>query len=186
MGRNVLSSQDFINILSGVEFETTNTRKIFLRLQHEIEDSNKMFTLQFCGTASTSPTVINIQYERCRGPMRHTVAIREIETTFFDPASVFLSTHWWSQKPASQFLAKEACSFYKRDLFRRFSAHPASVFLKHSGRNWAKSRLQFLSASFYVPEWPCMCSQVCVVNLISYCRMCSLTTGSFRHIETGT
>ena len=71
---------DFINILSGVEFETTNTRKIFLRLQHEIEDSNKMFTLQFCGTASTSPTVINIQYERCRGPMRHTVAIRDVET----------------------------------------------------------------------------------------------------------
>jgi hypothetical protein len=32
---------------------------------------------------------------------------------------------------------------------------PASVFLKHSGRNWAKSRLQFLSASFYVPERPC-------------------------------
>ncbi len=85
----------------------------------------------------------------------HTGSIREIETTVFDPASVFLSTHWWSQHPASQFLAKEACSFYKRDLFRRFSAHPASVFLKHSGRNWAKSRLQFLSASFYVPEHYC-------------------------------
>ena len=28
------------------------------------------------------------------------------------------------------------------------------MFLKHSGRNWAKSRLQFLSASFYVPERP--------------------------------
>ena len=25
---------------------------------------------------------------------------REIETTVFDPASVFLSTHWWSQKPS--------------------------------------------------------------------------------------
>ena len=25
---------------------------------------------------------------------------REVETTVFDPASVFLSTHWWSQKPS--------------------------------------------------------------------------------------
>ena len=75
-----------------------------------------------------------------------TVVFRDIETTFFDPASVFLSTHWWSQNPASQFLAKEACSFYKRDLFRRFSAHPASVFLKHSGRNWPNP-----VCSFYLP-----------------------------------
>ena len=102
---------------------------------------------------------------------RSTGSIREIETTVFDPASVFLSTHWWSQNPASQFLAKEACSFYKRDLFRRFSAHPASVFLKHSGRNWAKSRLQFLSASFYVPERPCTRIYVyaCIYVLISVC-----------------
>ena len=55
---------------------------------------------------------------------RNTVAVaftvgwfREIETTVFDPASVFLSTHDEVRTP-SQFLAKEACSFYKRDLFR--------------------------------------------------------------------
>jgi len=29
-----------------------------------------------------------------------TVGFREVETTVFDPASVFLSTHWWSQKPS--------------------------------------------------------------------------------------
>ena len=33
---------------------------------------------------------------RCRA----TVGFREIETTVFDPASVFLSTHWWSQQPS--------------------------------------------------------------------------------------
>ena len=44
---------DFINILLGVEFETTNTRKIFLRLQNKfaaLDESCKMFQLQFCGT----------------------------------------------------------------------------------------------------------------------------------------
>ena len=76
----------------------------------------------------------------------HTRSFREIETTIFDPASVFLSTHWWSQKPASQFLPKETCSFYKRDIFRRFSAHPASGFLKHIGRNWPNP-----GCSFYLP-----------------------------------
>ena len=75
-----------------------------------------------------------------------TVAFWDIETMVFDPASVFLSTHWWSQKPASQFLPKETCSFYKRDLFRRFSAHPASGFLKHIVRNWPNP-----GCSFYVP-----------------------------------
>jgi len=34
------------------------------------------------------------------------------------------------------------------------------VFLKHSGRNWTKSRLQFLSASFYVPDPPCTLQQL--------------------------
>jgi len=31
---------------------------------------------------------------------KNTVGFREVETTVFDPASVFLSTHWWSQKPS--------------------------------------------------------------------------------------
>ena len=52
---------------------------------------------------------------------RSTVASRQIETTVFDPASVFLGTHWRASNPASEFLPKETCSFYKRDLFRRFS-----------------------------------------------------------------
>jgi hypothetical protein len=43
-----------------------------------------------------------------------------------DPACFY--THP-DEVPASQFFPKEACSFYK-SLFRRFSAHPASVFLK--------------------------------------------------------
>ena len=50
------------------------------------------------------------------------------------------------QKAASQFLPKEAYSFYKRDLFRRFSAHPARGFLKYTGRNWPNP-----GCSFYMP-----------------------------------
>jgi len=45
----------------------------------------------------------------------------------------------------------QACSFYKRDLFRRVSAHPASVFLKHR-KMLAKSSLQLLLASLYFPD----------------------------------
>jgi hypothetical protein len=41
-----------------------------------------------------------------------------------------------SQQPSQRVSSKETCSFYKRDLFRRFSAHPASGFLKHIVRNW--------------------------------------------------
>ena len=51
----------------------------------------------------------------------YTGSSREIETTGFDPDSVFPSTHWRANNPASEFLPKETCSFYKRDLFRRFS-----------------------------------------------------------------
>jgi len=43
----------------------------------------------------------------------------------FDPASEFLSTHWWSQNPACQ------CCFYKP----LKNCHPASRFLKYSARN---------------------------------------------------
>ena len=79
-------------------------------------------------------------------PFAPTGSFRQVETTEFDPASVLLSivsTH-------SQFLPKEAYSFYKRDLFRRFSAHPASGFLKHSGRNWPNP-----GCSFYLPVSTC-------------------------------
>jgi hypothetical protein len=41
---------DFINILLGVEFETTNTRKIYLRLQDKLGESCEMMKLQFCGS----------------------------------------------------------------------------------------------------------------------------------------
>ena len=44
---------------------------------------------------------------------------------FFDPASEFLSTHWWSQNPACQ-----RC-FYKP----LTNCHPASGFLKYSATN---------------------------------------------------
>ena len=30
----------------------------------------------------------------------YTGSSRQVETTVFDPASVFLSTHWWSQQPS--------------------------------------------------------------------------------------
>ena len=49
----------------------------------------------------------------------------------FDPVSVFLSSHRCASNPTSEFLPNETCIFYKRDLFHRFSAHPASEFLKH-------------------------------------------------------
>jgi len=48
---------------------------------------------------------------------------------FFDPASEFLSTHWWSQNPACQ-----RC-FYKP----LKNCHPASGFLKYSARNRPKN-----------------------------------------------
>ena len=96
-------------------------------------------TLDFC-TTFFSPLFFHTTHTHS-----HTVASREIETTVFDPA-VFLSTHWWSQHPASQFLPKETCNFYKKDIFRRFSAHPASGFLKHIVRNWPNP-----GCSFYVP-----------------------------------
>ena len=49
-----------------------------------------------------------------------TVGFREIETTGFDPDSVFPSTHWRANNPASEFLPKENGSFYKWDLFSSF------------------------------------------------------------------
>ena len=52
---------DFINILLGVEFETTNTRKIFLRLQNKLGDSCEMFTLQFCGSKSHEYPCMTLQ-----------------------------------------------------------------------------------------------------------------------------
>ena len=55
-----------------------------------------------------------------------------------------------SQNPASHFLPKEACSFYKRDLFRRCSAHQASRFLTYTGRNWPNP-----VCSFYLPVSMC-------------------------------
>ena len=72
-----------------------------------------------------------------------TGSIREIKTTFFDPASVFLSTHWWASNPASELLPNETCTLYNIAPFHRFSAHPASEVLKHIARNGPNSRLFF-------------------------------------------
>lgn len=55
---------DFINILLGVEFETTNTRKIFLRVQDKLADTDvqyKMFNLQFCGLRSHDYPCMSLQ-----------------------------------------------------------------------------------------------------------------------------
>ena len=76
------------------------------------------------------------------------------------------------RNPASQFLPKEACSFYKRDLFRRFSAHPASVFLKYTGRNWP-----IPGCSFYLPvsmsRKDTVCVLICVnISVLIYVLIC--------------
>ena len=83
--------------------------------------------------------------------------------------SVFLSTHRWSQNPASQFLPTATCSFYKRDLFRRFSAHPSQRASKSQSKTY---RLQFPNQfrSFYLLDWYCICkdcSSCCLVNDIN-------------------
>jgi len=60
---------------------------------------------------------------------------------FFDPASEFLSTHWWSQNPACQ-----RC-FYKP--FK--NCHTPSGFLKYSARNRPKKI--FLCWDFMLDFW---------------------------------
>ena len=49
-GRVYFVVYDFINILLGLEFETTNTRKIYLRLQDKLGESCETLELQFCGS----------------------------------------------------------------------------------------------------------------------------------------
>ena len=66
---------------------------------------------------------INVSYDpNMVTALRHgTGWFREVETTVFDPASVFLSTHWWSQKPSLPVLflwtikklPPQPASFYK-------------------------------------------------------------------------
>ena len=50
------------------------------------------------------------------------------------------------QQPSQRVSSKETCSFYKRDLFHRFSAHPASGFLKHIVRDWPNPDCSFYLA----------------------------------------
>ena len=73
---------------------------------------------------------------------------RQLETTVLDPASEFPSHT--VMKPATQpasFLQKRptVSNFYTKEM----PIHrPASGFLKHTARNWPKSRLEFLIRSF--------------------------------------
>ena len=67
-----------------------------------------------------------------------TVASREVETTLFDPASVFLSTQWWSRQPSLPVLflytikklSPQPASFYKPPRNQRKSEKPYDFPLK--------------------------------------------------------
>ena len=75
---------------------------------------------------------------------------RDIETTIFDPVSVFISTHTYmkSETQPSSFFQKRPRVFPKEACIRT----PSQRVSKPHMKRLAQIQAEFLSASFYVPE----------------------------------
>ena len=82
--------------------ETQNSSTQITEQQHNNVTAHRTY-LFVVGQRISMLLYLYVAFTRVHSQMRNhnsTGWFREIETTVFDPASVFLSTHWWSQQPS--------------------------------------------------------------------------------------